>query len=666
MKEGGLYLTFNKNDIWKIGTITAYPFDWLEASYFYYRPSDLVWGGDGVKGHYLDKGFNVKLSYTPKNDLLPKFALGLDDFAGTGLLTKEYIVATKSFDSFKATLGMGWGKFIGKDGFENPLTFLSESLSSRNKNVSNYGFGGNLNYEKWFRGDATLFGGFEWHIQKFNGLKVKVEYDPMSYKDFSIGVIDSNVDLNLRKKDSDINIGLSYPINKYINIEASFIKGNTLNFSFIFGKIFSSNNIKKKPFKPVIKYQNSVKNSKIDFYEDLISNLNNNRILLQTANIRDKNLQIAVSTSEHRNSIRSASYAASIAQNIAEFHNIDIGAINISHINVGLELNNLTFYEGHINPKKNTPVEVIRYYSKIESGKGKKYNEYEFKPKVSFPAVFSSTSPTLVNHIGNPEKFYYGGIIIQNVSEIQFSRSLLLSSEINYSVADNFRDTISGPGSNMEHVRTDIVQYLKNSDDIYISRLEFDYIWSPAQDLYARASIGLFEEMYGGFGFEILYKPFDNNFTIAFEDFYVQKRDFDQRFKFLDYKTNTGHITFGYLFANSGIEANLSLGRYLAKDDGYTVDLSRRTNSGFKSGFYFTRTNVSKELFGEGSFDKGFYFQIPIDLFSKGYSNNYTNFKLSPLTRDGGAKLIQQNSLRGLIYNSSNTEISRDWDGFLD
>ena len=280
MKEGGLYLTFNKNDIWKIGTITAYPFDWLEASYFYYRPSDLVWGGDGVKGHYLDKGFNVKLSYTPKNDLLPKFALGLDDFAGTGLLTKEYIVATKSFDSFKATLGMGWGKFIGKDGFKNPLTFLSESLSSRNKNVSNYGFGGNLNYEKWFRGDATLFGGFEWHIQKFNGLKVKVEYDPMSYKDFSIGVIDSNVDLNLRKKDSDINIGLSYPINKYINIEASFIKGNTLNFSFIFGKIFSSNNIKKKPFKPVIKYQNSVKNSKIDFYEDLISNLNNNRILL--------------------------------------------------------------------------------------------------------------------------------------------------------------------------------------------------------------------------------------------------------------------------------------------------------------------------------------------------------------------------------------------------
>ena len=69
------------------------------------------------------------------------------------------------------------------------------------------------------------------------------------------------------------------------------------------------------------------------------------------------------------------------------------------------------------------------------------------------------------------------------------------------------------------------------------------------------------------------------------------------------------------------------------------LDLSRRTNSGFKSGIYFTRTDVSAELFGEGSFDKGFYFQIPLDLLSNSYNGNYSTFRLSPLTRDGGAKL---------------------------
>ena len=59
-QEGSISLTLNKNDIWKFGTLSVSPFDWLEASYFYYRPSDLRWEGNNVAGHYLDKGFNVK------------------------------------------------------------------------------------------------------------------------------------------------------------------------------------------------------------------------------------------------------------------------------------------------------------------------------------------------------------------------------------------------------------------------------------------------------------------------------------------------------------------------------------------------------------------------------------------------------------------------------
>ena len=95
------------------------------------------------------------------------------------------------------------------------------------------------------------------------------------------------------------------------------------------------------------------------------------------------------------------------------------------------------------------------------------------------------------------------------------------------------------------------------------------------------------------------------------------------------------------------------------------MDLSRRLNSGFKAGVYFTRTNVSAELFGEGSFDKGFYFQMPLDFFSKEYNGGYSTFKVSPLTRDGGAKLIFDKDLRGLLYNSTYNEISNQWNGFL-
>lgn len=215
----------------------------------------------------------------------------------------------------------------------------------------------------------------------------------------------------------------------------------------------------------------------------------------------------------------------------------------------------------------------------------------------------------------------------------------------------------------MVHVRTDVIQYLKE-DNMHIGRLQLDYIWSPHKNVYAKISGGIFEQMFGGIGAEVLYKPFRSKFYVGAELFKVRQRDFNQLTSFKDYETSTGHINLTYIFA-AGIESNISFGRYLAKDDGFTFDLSRRTRSGFKSGIYFTKTNVSADLFGEGSFDKGFYFQIPMDIFSNKYSTNYSTFKLSPLTRDGGAKLIYDKDLRGLIYNSTYYELSRQWNGFL-
>ena len=47
-------------------------------------------------GIILDKGFNVKFKYKPKNNNRPNLAIGLDDFAGTGFFTREYIVATQT------------------------------------------------------------------------------------------------------------------------------------------------------------------------------------------------------------------------------------------------------------------------------------------------------------------------------------------------------------------------------------------------------------------------------------------------------------------------------------------------------------------------------------------------------------------------------------------
>ena len=124
-EEQSAYLTLTRTSYTKYASITVTPFKWLEASFFYSRPDDLLWGGE--KGLYLDKGFNVKFSYDPQKYYLPKFAIGLDDFAGTGQLSKEYVVATYNFRNLDFTSGLGWGKFVGESGprIKKPIIFFT-------------------------------------------------------------------------------------------------------------------------------------------------------------------------------------------------------------------------------------------------------------------------------------------------------------------------------------------------------------------------------------------------------------------------------------------------------------------------------------------------------------------------------------------------------------
>ena len=157
---------------------------WKQAI-FITDPLILRWEGNFKRGHYLDKGFNVKFIYRPKNNHVPNIAIGLDDFAGTGFFTREYLVATSIQNNIKYSIGIGWGKYAGNNSFKNPLSELSSSLLQRPQRSDNYNRGGSLSYDQWFRGNASIFGGLEWRISNINGLNLKLEYDPFNYFDFS-------------------------------------------------------------------------------------------------------------------------------------------------------------------------------------------------------------------------------------------------------------------------------------------------------------------------------------------------------------------------------------------------------------------------------------------------------------------------------------------------
>jgi hypothetical protein len=104
----------------------------------------------------------------------------------------------------------------------------------------------------------------------------------------------------------------------------------------------------------------------------------------------------------------------------------------------------------------------------------------------------------------------------------------------------------------------------------------------------------------------------------------------------------------------------------LAGDKGATLDLSRRFSTGFTLGVFVTKTNLSAEQFGEGSFDKGFYLSVPTSLFYSDFRNGNISFGMQPLTKDGGSRLVQHNQLFGILGDSNKRSIFRDWNDLLE
>jgi len=217
---------------------------------------------------------------------------------------------------------------------------------------------------------------------------------------------------------------------------------------------------------------------------------------------------------------------------------------------------------------------------------------------------------------------------------------------LKYALWQNFDDLYIPPVDTYPNqVRSDIKDYLNNFEGrVIVGRSQLDFFHTFSKNNHLQISAGIFEEMFSGYGAEYLWNKNDLPFAIGFEAFKVYKRDYDLAFDLLDYSNITGHINFYYenqkdnSLISLPFSVHLSYGEYLAGDKGYTFDISRRFDNGVVMGAFFTKTDVTKEQFGEGSFDKGIYFKIPI-------SGDWFNFKWRPLTKDPGAKLIRKDNL---------------------
>ena len=93
-------------------TMTSFPYDWMEASFFYTNIQGKPYCGQSFDSvcqqDYKDKGFNFKFRLKEEG-LWPAIAVGINDIAGTGYYSSEYIVGSYGINRTDFHFGIGWG-----------------------------------------------------------------------------------------------------------------------------------------------------------------------------------------------------------------------------------------------------------------------------------------------------------------------------------------------------------------------------------------------------------------------------------------------------------------------------------------------------------------------------------------------------------------------------
>lgn len=75
---------------------------------------------------------------------------------------------------------------------------------------------------------------------------------------------------------------------------------------------------------------------------------------------------------------------------------------------------------------------------------------------------------------------------------------------------------------------------------------------------------------------------------------------------------------------------------------------------------YVTLTDIPLSQFGEGSFDKGIYLMMPMDLLTGESEQSKRYFEIRPITRDGGARLGSARKLYRQVKSTRGTQVIRE------
>lgn len=611
--------------------------------------------GPGTADTY-DRSFDFQYNVVREGPWLPSVSVGLRDFAGTGLLTSEYVVATKTVSpDIRLTGGLGWGRLGTRNGFTNPLGVLASGFETRPNN--DFGLGGTPSFSQYFRGDAALFGGVEWRLTpKFT---LVGEYSSDAYvRETNNGNLDPQ---------SPFNFGLTWTPSESSQISAYSLFGTDIGLSFthVFNPVNRPNVSGLDPAPLPVRVRGAGATPMVlgpQSSESLQTTLTQamaaDGIELQAIEFAGTEVRVRYENSKYRSEAQAMGHVVRILSFLLPDH---YESFVLEPTDRGIALSSTRLQRR----------DVERFSQSVGGTRGI-YDSAEFGPARSADTLTTVQTDQSAFEWGvrpysdltlfdptNPATFDVG---IEAVARYEFSPAFVLSGAVRDRLWTNRDGKASGSGSVLPHVRSDIGRY-GQTGSLALSNLAAAWYGIPGDNLYSRLTVGYLEQMFGGISAELLWKRTDSPFALGAELNYVAQRDFDMGFGFQDYDVLTGHLS-AYWKMDNGFHVQLDGGRYLAGDWGATLSVDREFANGWRLGAYATLTDVPFADFGEGSFDKGIRVTVPLDWTSGQPNRTAPSTTLNSLSRDGGARLAVEGRLYEVVRKGHFDNYENSWGRF--
>lgn len=649
-EAGSFFFNFSHIDPYTNYSFSFQPFSWMQAGFRYTSIAGRQFNSFTPDRDYLDKGVDLKLTPVKESRYMPEVALGFRDLGGTGLFSSEYLVANKRWYNFDFSLGMAWGYLGSRGDLGNPLGVFSNRFDDRQDANGT----GDFNLDSWFSGRPSLFGGIQ-YTTPWRPLTLQVEYDGNDYDSEPLG-------LNI-EQDLPVNFGARLRVNDNLTLSAAYERGDKLMLGATLGVNLAHLTQPKSDPAPVLPKQSD--DNQPQSWSQVAGQLSSNAGISATRiSKQGDTLVVDAVPTTYRYLAQSELRGNRILHNAA---GSDISSFEYRWQGGGFFLRDDKLPRDPLptNPllvSPASPFADLDYRRGViasnQSGDSEAIEPTETLYEKSVRGLSYNFGPGLNYNYGGPDGLLYQ-VLARASLEYRTDQKGWASASVAYSLFDNLDNFNYVAPSELPRVRSDVVRYLDHTD-LGVYNLQYTRTARLSDNVFGMAYGGLLEQMYGGGGGEVLYRPFDSNVAFGADINWVKKRDYDTQFGFQDYSTVEGHAT---AYIQTGIEnilARISVGRYLAKDYGTTIDLSKTFDSGVTLGAYAVFTSAG-DKYGEGSFNKGIYLSMPLDIFFTKSSRSHVTARYTPLTRDGGASLNRRYSLYSL---TESRDLNRYWDGF--